>query len=161
VPCIIHPQHRLPKDRLEPFLDFGVVPVAVAGHIAVALVGGSLDQAQLPYIPGNGGLGHLIALGVQVFLQLFLPADGMLADQPEDGLQPFGPGPGVFLRFAAHGNSASFITITLFDGSCPARQVRLRSFWSMAWNWSARLKVISWTFWSDRRTTAVAPARSV
>src|SRR5699024_6015554 len=92
---------------------FGVVPVAVAGDIAVALVGGSLDQAQLPDVPGNGGLGHLVALGVQVVLQLFLAADGVFADQPEDGLQPFGPGPGVFLRFAAHGDSASFVTFTL------------------------------------------------
>ena len=49
----IHPQHRLVEYRLEPALHLGVEAFVVAGNVAIAVGGGSLDEAQLPDVPGK------------------------------------------------------------------------------------------------------------
>ena len=143
---IVYPQHRLVKDRFKAALHFRVQTLIVAGNVAVAITGGCFDQAKLPDIPGDGSLRDSKALFSQVLQQYLLPADGMLLNQPQNRLLTLG------FPFGVSG-SGSVHTQSLF------RYRLLRSFWSMAWNWSAFPNVMSCTIWLDRRISAVAPAR--
>ena len=61
----------------------------MAGNIAIAVGGGSFDEAQLPDVPGNGSLCHLEALLAQMIEKYLLSADGMLLNEAEDCLLTF------------------------------------------------------------------------
>ena len=61
----------------------------MAGNVAIAVGGGSFDEAQLPDVPGNGSLCHLEALLAQMLEKYLLSADGMLLNEAEDRLLTF------------------------------------------------------------------------